>query len=341
MYILNWDRLQKPQRIEVDQSTYSETYGCFIAEPLEQGFGITLGHALRRVLLSSLQGCGVIGVKIAGISHEFEPVHGLKEDLVQILLNLKGLHLKPLEEGIHELELVGAGPAVLRGKDIVTGGKVEVMNPEHEIATLDEEAELEMQLYATMNRGYITAEENKTDELPATVIYIDSVHTPIRRVSYEVQSARVGRRTDYDRLIFELWTNGAMNPCEALGYAAEILRNHAHIFTNLNEAVEPIPEERPQIEAPAVSAPLEDHTHEAFSRPVSELELSTRSINCLQSAHIQTIGDLVGCSEAEMLRTKNFGRKSLGEIKLILESMGLRLGMRQANYDPNKGSIAQ
>ncbi|MEE8395820.1 MAG: DNA-directed RNA polymerase subunit alpha, partial [bacterium] len=190
MYTRNWETLQRPKRLEVDAGSYSNQYGKFIIEPLEKGFGITIGHALRRVLLSSLQGCAIVAVKIEGVSHEFESISGIQEDVVQIILNLKNLQLKQLEEGIHELELVGAGPAQLKGQDIVTGGKVEILNPELVIANLDDGATLEMRLYVTVNGGYVTAEENQSEELPVDVIYLDSVHTPIKRINYEVQNAR-------------------------------------------------------------------------------------------------------------------------------------------------------
>jgi DNA-directed RNA polymerase subunit alpha len=325
MYTRNWETLQRPKRIEAEQDSYSDTYGKFIIEPLEKGFGITIGHALRRVLLSSLQGCAVIAVKIEGVSHEFESISGIQEDVVQIILNLKGLQFKQLEEGVLELELVGAGPAKLTGADIVTGGKVEILNPDHVIATLDEGAELEMRIYVAQNRGYVTSEENQAAGLPTDVIYLDSVHTPIKRINYEVQHARVGQKTDYDKLIFEIWTNGALNPADALGYAAKIMKEYMSIFINFDDDEE-FDEVPVQLEQSAIN--------ENLYRPVSELELSVRSINCLQNAKIETIGELVQKTEAEMLKTKNFGRKSLNEIKHILASMGLSLGMKLENFDP-------
>lgn len=219
MYTRNWEGLQRPKRVEVDSTSYSTSYGRFVIEPLEKGFGITIGHAMRRVLLSSLQGCAPIAVKITGVSHEFEAISGVQEDVVQIILNLKALQLQQLEEGVHELELVGVGPAQLKAKDIVTGGRVEVMNPEQVIATLDEGGQLEMRIFVTTSHGYVTAEENQSEDLPADVIFLDSVHTPIKRINYEVQNARVGQKTDFDRLIFEIWTNGALDPTDALAYA--------------------------------------------------------------------------------------------------------------------------
>jgi DNA-directed RNA polymerase subunit alpha len=325
MYTRNWETLQRPKRIEVEKESFTNSYGKFIIEPLEKGFGITIGHALRRVLLSSLQGCAVVAVKIEGVSHEFEASTGIHEDVVQIILNLKNLQLRQLEEGIHEMELVGAGPVELRAKDIVTGGAVEILNPEQVIATLDEGAELEMRLFVSMNKGYVTAEENQSDDLPADVIYLDSVHTPIKRINYEVQNARVGQRTDYDRLLFEIWTNGALTPTDGLAYAAKIVKEYMNIFINFDDEVAEAAANRE-----AVAGALNDNLY----RPVSELELSVRSINCLQNAKIETIGELVQKTESEMLKTKNFGRKSLNEIKHILAQMGLSLGMKLDNFDP-------
>jgi len=325
MYTRNWESLQQPKRIEVDEDTYSNSYGKFIIEPLEKGFGITIGHALRRVLLSSLQGCAVIAVKIEGVAHEFETIPGVQEDVVQIILNLKALQLKQLEEGIHELELVGAGPAQLKASDIVTGGRVEVLNPDLVIANLDEGAALEMRMYVTMDKGYVTAEENHAEELSADVIYLDSVHTPIKRINYEVQHARVGQTTDYDNLNFEIWTNGALEPADALAYGAKIIKEYMNIFINFDEE---------QFEDDHSPVSDSGEYNENLYRPVSELELSVRSINCLQNAKIETIGELVQKTESEMLKTKNFGRKSLNEIKHILASMGLSLGMKLENFDP-------
>lgn len=325
MYTRNWESLQSPKRLEVESNTYTASHGKFIIEPLEKGFGITIGHALRRVLLSSLQGCAIIAVKIEGVSHEFEGIHGIQEDVVQIILNLKALQLKQLEEGVHELELVGAGPAKLTGADIVTGGKVEVLNPDLVIANLDEGATLEMRMYANMNQGYVTAEENLQEDLPVDVIYLDSVHTPIKRINYEVQHARVGQKTDYDKLLFEIWSNGALEPADALAYAAKILKEYMNIFINFDDEV---PEEEPAQEEDSGGE------NENLYRSVSELELSVRSINCLQNAKIETIGELVQKTEGEMLKTKNFGRKSLNEIKHILSSMGLSLGMKLDDFDP-------
>lgn len=331
MYTRNWESLQRPKRIEVDTETYSKGYGKFVIEPLEKGFGVTLGHALRRVLLSSLQSCAPIAVKIEGVSHEFEAISGVQEDVVQIILNLKALQLLQLEEGVHELELVGVGPTQLKAKDIVTGGKVEVMNPDLVIANLDEGGQLELRLFVTTSHGYVTSEENQSEDLPADVIYLDSVHTPIKRINYEVQNARVGQKTDYDRLIMELYTNGALDPSDALAYASKILKEYLTIFINFEE--ETIVESN--------TDPEPNLVNDNLYRPVSELELSVRSINCLQNAKIETIGELVQKTEQEMLKTKNFGRKSLNEIKHILSTMGLGLGMKLDGFSPKPKSASQ
>lgn len=331
MYTRNWESLQRPKRIEVDTETYSKGYGKFVIEPLEKGFGVTLGHALRRVLLSSLQSCAPIAVNIEGVSHEFEAISGIQEDVVQIILNLKALQLLQLEEGVHELELVGVGPTQLKAKDIVTGGKVEVMNPDLVIANLDEGGQLELRLFVTTSHGYVTSEENQSEDLPADVIYLDSVHTPIKRINYEVQNARVGQKTDYDRLIMELYTNGALDPSDALAYASKILKEYLTIFINFEE--ETIVESN--------TDPEPNTVNDNLYRPVSELELSVRSINCLQNAKIETIGELVQKTEQEMLKTKNFGRKSLNEIKHILSTMGLGLGMKLDGFSPKPKSASQ
>jgi len=332
MYTRHWEALQKPNKVEVDSASNTNSYGKFTIEPLEKGFGITLGHALRRVLLSSMQGSAVVGVRIEGVSHEFEGITGIQEDVVQIILNLKAMQLKQLEDGVHELELVGAGPTQLKAKDIVTGGKVEILNPELVIANLDEGATLEMRMYVTMAGGYVTAEENQDLELPSSSIYLDSVHTPIKRINYEVQNARVGQRTDYDKLILEIWTNGALEPSDALAYSAKILKEHMNIFINFDDEEKPVEPRR--VESTS-------GINENLYRSVSELELSVRSINCLQNAKIETIGELVQKTEGEMLKTKNFGRKSLNEIKHILTSMGLSLGMKLEGFDPKDRPVAQ
>ena len=327
MFAKNWTTIAKPKRLQVEPNTFSGSYAKFIIEPLEPGYGVTIGHALRRILLSSVWGSAVFAVQIEGISHEFTHIPGVVEDVVQIILNLKELKLKQFEEGSLELELIGEGASTLTGADISTFEKVEVLNPDLKIATLNDDAKLSMILYVRQNKGYVTSEENQDDELPLNIIYLDSNHSPVTRINYEIQNARVGQQTEYDRLIFELWSNGSVAPEDAIAYAAKILKEHMDIFINFDEkAVEPEPEEEEEV-------PL---FNENLYRSVSELELSVRSINCLQNAKIETIGDLVQKSEQEMLKTKNFGRKSLNEIKSILQSMGLMLGMKLENFNPTE-----
>lgn len=326
MFAKNWTAIAKPKRLQVEPNTFSNSYAKFIIEPLEPGYGVTIGHALRRILLSSVWGSAVFAVQIEGVSHEFTHIPGVVEDVVQILLNLKELKLKQFEEGVLELELIGAGTGTLTGTDIATFDKVEVLNPDLKIATLNEDAKLSMVLYVRQNKGYVPSEENQVDELPVNVIYLDSNHSPVTRINYEIQNARVGQQTEFDRLIFELWSNGSVAPEDAVAYAAKILKEHMDIFIHFDEkAVEPEPEEEEEI----------PQFNENLYRSVSELELSVRSINCLQNAKIETIGDLVQKTEQEMLKTKNFGRKSLNEIKTILSSMGLTLGMNLESFDPN------
>ncbi|MBF0287189.1 MAG: DNA-directed RNA polymerase subunit alpha [SAR324 cluster bacterium] len=326
MFAKNWTAIAKPKRLQVEPSTFSDSYAKFIVEPLEPGYGVTIGNSLRRILLSSIWGSAVFAVQIEGVAHEFTHIPGVVEDIVEIILNLKELQLKQFEEGIVELELIGQGACTLTGADIAAFGKVEVLNPDLKLATLNGDAKLGMTLYVRQNKGFVTSEENHEDELPVNVIYLDSNHSPITRINYEVQNARVGQQTEYDKLIFELWSNGSVTPDDAIAYASKILKEHMDIFINFDEkAVEPEPEEEEDV----------PKFNENLYRSVSELELSVRSINCLQNAKIESIGDLVQKTEQEMLKTKNFGRKSLNEIKTILSSMGLTLGMKLENFDPN------
>ncbi len=316
-----------PKELQVARESFDEAYGKFIFEPLHKGFGITIGHAMRRVLLSSLRGSGIYGVKIEGVSHEFETIKGIREDVLEIILNLKGLEIRQFEEEEFVLELVAAGPKTITGADISTFGKVEIMNPDHVICTLDQDATLEMNLFVRMNRGFVSAEENSDNDLPIGTIFLDSNHSPVKRVQYEITNTRVGQQTDYERLVFQLWTNGGVRPDDAMGYASKILKEYLTPFINFDEdSIKPIEETESEGEEKVYENP---HLY----RSVNELELSVRSINCLQNAKIETIGDLVQKTEAEMLKTKNFGRKSLQEIKTVLASMGLTLGMKLENFD--------
>ncbi len=316
-----------PSELQVARESFGESYGKFIFEPLHKGFGITVGHAMRRVLLSSLRGSSVYGVKIEGVSHEFETIKGIRDDVLQIILNLKGLEMRQHDEEDIILELVAAGPKEVTGADISTFSKVDIMNPDHVICNLDQDATLEMNLFVRMNRGFVSAEENSNNDLPIGTIFLDSNHSPVKRVQYEVTNTRVGQKTDYERLVFQLWTNGGVRPDDAMGYAAKILKEYFNPFINFDEeSIKPIEEEETEGEEKVYENP---HLY----RSVNELELSVRSINCLQNAKIETIGDLVQRTEAEMLKTKNFGRKSLQEIKTVLASMGLTLGMKLENFD--------
>ena len=322
----NWTEIAKPKWLQFEEATIRSGYGKFIMDPLEPGFGTTIGHALRRVLLSSVRGSAIFAVQIEGVTHEFSNISGVVEDVLQIILNIKELQLEQYFDGVIELELIGEGPCILTGKDIATFEKAKVLNPNKVIATLQEGATISMTLYAQFNKGYVTSEVNQENELPVGTIYLDSNHSPIKKIHYEVENSRVDQRTDYDRLNFELWTNASVKPADSLAYAAKILKEHMDVFINFDESAIVIEHEEEDDDEPL---------NENLYRSVSELELSVRSINCQQNAKIETIGDLVQKTEAEMLKTKNFGRKSLNEIKSILSGMGLQLGMVFDSLDPN------
>ena len=319
----NWTEITQPKRMKFERETLSESYGKFFLEPLEPGFGITIGHSLRRIMLSSIRGTAGFAVQIEGVSHEFGNIPGVFEDVIEILLSIKELQSEQFLDEIVEMELIGEGPCVLTGADIATFEKARILNPETKIATLEENATISMTIYARFNKGYVTSEENQKEDLPMGTIYLDANHSPIRRVKYEVENAMVKQRTDYDRLVMELWTNGSVRPQDSLAYAAQILKEHTEVFINFDENS---PEEEEEED-------LEPAFNENLWRSVSELELSVRSINCLQNAKIETIGDLVQKTEPQMLKTKNFGRKSLNEIKEILVVMGLSLGMDLEDFD--------
>ena len=321
----NWMAIAKPSKLQFEQDSLKADYGKFTIDPLEPGFGMTIGHSLRRVLLSSIRGSAVFAVQIDGVTHEFSNIPGIVEDMVQVILNIKELKIEQFVDEIIELELIGEGPCVIKAGDISTFEKAEVLNPDLFLATLQKGATVSMTMYSRFNKGYITSEENQQEELPVGTIYLDSNHSPVTRINYEVENSRVDKKTDYDRLNFELWTNGSVKPTDSLAYAAKIIKEHMDVFINFDESrIKDEPEEEVEDE------PL----NENLFRSVSELELSVRSINCLQNAKIETIGDLVRKSEQEMLKTKNFGRKSLNEIKVILTDMGLSLGTSLENFDP-------
>jgi len=319
----NWRELKKPKKIEIDQDSYSSTYGKFVCEPLERGFGITIGNSLRRILLSSLQGAAIVSVKFDGVLHEFSTIPGVLEDVTDIILNLKEIRFKLLDVEEATLRLYKEGEGVAKAGDIDTHGLAEVLNPDQHIATLNKEAKLDMEMVVRLGKGYVPAERLKIKDAPIGVIPVDAVFSPIKKVNYVVTNARVGQITDYDKLTLEVWTDGSVLPEDAVAFAAKILKEQMTPFINFEEEPEPVEEEEEE---------KEESLNENLFRPVSELELSVRSANCLKNANITYIGELVQKTETEMLKTKNFGRKSLNEIKAILEEMGLHLGMKLENF---------
>jgi DNA-directed RNA polymerase subunit alpha len=323
----NWRGLIRPRELESDESP-GESYGKFACEPLERGFGLTLGNALRRVLLSSLQGAAITSVKIGGVLHEFSTIPGVMEDVADIVLNLKEVRLRLHGEGPKILRVHQKGQGVLRAGDLSEDPSVEVMNPDKKVATLSADADVELEITVDTGKGYVSAERNKSEDMPIGTIPIDSIFSPVTKVNYSVTPARVGRETDFDRLVLEVWTDGTIAPVDALAYAAKIIKEQLAIFINFEEPTEA---HLPTIEE---SRPLNPH----LFKSVDELELSVRSANCLQNANIRLIGELVQRTEGEMLKTKNFGRKSLNEIKEVLASMGLELGMRLEGF-PSRAEI--
>lgn len=325
MVYKSWKDLIRPKRLEAEKETLTPFYGKFTAEPFERGFGITIGNSLRRILLSSLQGAAITSVKIDGVLHEFSAIPGVKEDVTEIILNLKEVRLKLHTEGPKTIRVKAEGPGVLRAGDILTGDAVEILNPDHPIATLSKDGKLSMEMSVKMGRGYIPAERNRDEHHPVGTIPMDAIFSPIKKVNYTVTNARVGQITDYDKLTLELWTDGSLTPEEAVAHAAKILKDQLSIFITFDEGEE---EETSIHEHQGETERL----NENLFRSVDELELSVRSQNCLKHADIKLIGDLVQKTEAEILATKNFGRKSLNEIKEILAEMGLSLGMKIENW---------
>lgn len=321
----NWRDLIRPKRLVVDKESLTPTYGKFFAEPLERGFGITIGNSLRRVLLSSLQGAAVTSVRIEGALHEFTSIPGITEDVADIILNLKDVLIKMESHDQKTLRLDKKGPSLVRAADIEVPDGVSILNGDLVVATVGEDGHLKMEMTCKKGRGYIQAEGNKTANMPIDAIPIDAIFSPVKKVNYHVTNARVGQRTDYDRLALEVWTDGSVSPEDAVAFAAKIIKDQLSIFINFEEDQEPeiiVPEE-PQ-----------EKFNENLLRTVDELELSVRSANCLANANIKYIGDLVQKTESEMLKTKNFGRKSLKEIKEILAEMGLSLGMKLDAWPP-------
>jgi DNA-directed RNA polymerase subunit alpha len=325
----NWRNLIRPRQLESEDSSSTETYGRFACEPLERGFGVTLGNALRRILLSSLQGAAITSVRIEGVLHEFSSIPGVMEDMSDIILNLKEVRLRLHTEGPKTIRVRKSGAGIFTAADLVVDDSgVDVLNPEHKVATLSSDADIEMEITVGLGKGYVRAEMNKTEDMPIGVIPIDSVFSPVQKVNYTVTPARVGRATDFDRLNIEITTDGTVPPIDALAYAAKIMKEQLTIFINFDEPVE------------APVAPSDEPTpiNPNLFKSVDELELSVRSANCLQNANIRFIGELIQRTEGEMLKTKNFGRKSLNEIKEVLASMDLELGTTVDNF-PDRAEI--
>lgn len=323
----NWRELIKPKSIVIDEDSRTNFYGKFVCEPLERGFGITIGNSLRRILLSSLQGAAIVSVSFDNVVHEFTTIPGVIEDVTDIILNLKEIKLRLGEAEKAVIRLSKKGEGVATAGDIESDDLVAILNPEQHIATLNKEGKLNMEMIVKMGKGYVPAEKNKGKNQPIGVIPIDAIFSPIQKVNYVVTNARVGQITDYDKLTLEVWTDGSILPEDAVAYGAKILKEQMSPFINFEEEPEPLEEE---IEV------KEERLNENLFRPVSELELSVRSANCLKNANITLIGELVQKTEAEMLKTKNFGRKSLNEIKGILEDMGLSLGIKLDNFPSPK-----
>jgi len=317
---VKWRDFQLPKKLDCEESSYKENFGRFFAAPFERGYGITLGNSLRRVLLSSIEGAAVTSIKIAGVQHEFSSIPGVVEDVPEMILNIKSLVLKSHSKVPKTITIKKNTKGEVKAKDIETDETVEIINPELHICTLSKDVKFNMELEVSKGRGYVPQESNKKEDQVIGVIPIDSIFSPVRRVNFFVENTRVGQRTDYDKLILEIQTNGAINPKDALLYASNILQRHLDIFVNFGQ----LPEE--EIEEPEMSKE-EVALYEKLRLPISELELSVRSSNCLREANIKIIADLVKKGEEEMLGFKNFGKKSLSEIKQLLVSMGLSLGM--------------
>lgn len=323
----NWRDLIRPKKLDIENGESTDTYRKFSCEPLERGFALTLGNSLRRVLLSSLQGAAITSMEIKGVLHEFSTIPGIKEEVTDIVLNLKSTLIKMHTEGPKTATIRKKGPCEIKAGDIEVDSSVEILNPKLHIATLGEEAEIDMELTIKTGRGYVVADRNREEDQSIGSIPIDAVFSPIRKVNYNVTNARVGQQTDFDKLTMEIWTDGSVQPDDALAFAAKILKGQLAIFINFEEtAEEELPAEEEEAEKP----------NENLFRAVDELELSVRSANCLQNANIKYIGELAQRSETEMLKTKNFGRKSLNEIKDILAGMGLSLGMIIENFPSRK-----
>ena len=327
--VKNWRELIRPKNIVVDEESRTNFYGKFVCEPLERGFGITIGNSMRRILLSSLQGAAIVSVKFDDVVHEFSTIPGVIEDVTDILLNLKEVKLKLLDTEEAIIRLSREEEGVVTAGNIEPNDEVEILNPDQPIATLSKKGKLNLEMAVKMGKGYVPAEKGKGKNHPIGAILIDALYSPIKKVNYVVTNARVGQITDYDKLTLEIWTDGSVLPEDALAYSAKILKEQMTPFINFEEEPEPVETEEEE---------EGEKFNENLFRPVSELELSVRSANCLKNAEITLIGELVQKTEAEMLKTKNFGRKSLNEIKAILTEMGLGLGMVLEDFPPPKSS---
>jgi DNA-directed RNA polymerase subunit alpha len=321
---------QIPMRVEPEKDTLSPLYGKFTSEAFERGFGTTIGNSMRRVLLSSLTGAAVTTVRIEGVLHEFSTIPGVTEDVTGIILNVKSLRFKLHTDKAKTIRLKKKGPGEAKASDIIHDADISILNPDLHVATLDKEATLDMEMVVKPGRGYVPAERNKEEGLPIGVLAVDSIYSPVKRVNFQVENARVGRITDYDKLTLEIWTDGSLSPRDALSEAASIFREHLDIFIHPESTGEAKTDQRKDDEQSAMNKNL--------FRSVNELELSVRAANCLKNANIKTIADLVQKSEMEMLKTKNFGKKSLNEIKEILTEMGLGLGMKLDQIPAGQGS---
>src|SRR5512147_786514 len=325
MFQKNWQELIKPQKLRIDTSGHEAgRVATITAEPLERGFGLTLGNSLRRVLLSSLQGAAVTSIQIEGVLHEFSSIQGVREDVTDIVLNVKQIALRMHAEGPKRVTLKKQGPGEVKAGDIQATADIEILNPDHVLCTLDEKVEFRMELTIATGKGYVPADRNRPEDAPIGLIPVDSLFSPVKKVSYKVENTREGQILDYDKLTLTVETNGAVTPEDALAYAARILQDQLNVFVNFEE---PRKEVAQEVIPDLAFTP-------AFLKKVDELELSVRSANCLKNDNIVYIGDLVQKTEAEMLRTPNFGRKSLNEIKEVLAQMGLHLGMEVPGWPP-------
>lgn len=309
-----------PKRITFDEKTYTSTYGRVVAEPFEKGYGITIANSLRRVLLSSIEGAAVTQIKVNGVLHEFSTIPGVLEDMTEIVMNIKGIVIRSHFKTPKPMFLSVDKKGVITAGDIQTDETVEIVNPDHHIATLTENGKLEMELKVERGRGYVSADKSKSEDDDIGAISVDALFSPVKRVNIDVENTRVGHITDYDKLVLDIFTNGSMEPKDAVLYAANILQRHLDVFLTIGKLPEEIEEEEEETKE-------KKELHKKLNKPISELELSVRSSNCLAEANIRTIGDLVGRKETEMLKYKNFGKKSLNEIGSVLSSMGMHLGM--------------